>query len=575
MKNPPSHTKDPESKIPFQEFAGAASFSRGEAWAASRLQLINELSLKFQSLITSENIYQEIVELVQNRFHYYSFSIWSIQPDGSARIEAQSGAYNNYLYVGFSIAKEAGIVGTVVTTKKPYICNDVTIDSHFTKLSLPVDTKSQLSIPVLVDNTVNSVFSVEANEKSAFNEDDKLFFESLARQLAAALVNAKLYQEGKSLSENLQRLVDERTRELKRANDQILEQQRLLQKENTELKTMVDSMVSKDVNDESTIVVASPAMASVLGMVDKIAPTTATVLIQGESGTGKELVARRLHYKSERRNKPYVTINCGALQDNLLESELFGHEKGAFTGAHALKIGLCEMANGGTLFLDEIGEMSAQVQSKLLRFLQEGEIYRVGGKKPLHVDVRVVSATNRDLENEVQAGRFREDLYYRLNTITLRLPPLRKRREEIRPLIDFFLKQDQHGTGQMIRKIDPRVYEILENYEWPGNIRELENTIERMKILVENYELRVEDIPLNIRVPRTGAHHQNNLGEMGVDLSLDDLEKQHILRTLAFYNNNKTRAAASLGITIKTLYNKLHRYGLIKELKDSDNQHHI
>jgi two-component system response regulator HydG len=283
-------------------------------------------------------------------------------------------------------------------------------------------------------------------------------------------------------------------------------------------------------------------------------------LIQGESGTGKELIAQRLHLKSERADKPYVTVNCGALQESLLESELFGHEKGSFTGAIVQKIGLAEAADGGTLFLDEIGEMSLSIQAKLLRFLQEGEFYRIGGKKPLKVNVRVISATNRDLEQEVKEGRFREDLFYRLNTITLRMPSLRKRKEDLPALVEHFLKSSRYG-GSAIRKIDPRVQEILQNYDWPGNIRELQNTIERMKILCENHEIRIEDIPFGIRSPKSSKAES---GEYEVGMPLDELEKNHILRALTYFQGNKTKTAQSLGITIKTLYNKLHRYGVIQ-----------
>ena len=296
-------------------------------------------------------------------------------------------------------------------------------------------------------------------------------------------------------------------------------------------------------------------------MVDKIAPTTATVLIQGESGTGKELIARRLHFKSNRSSRPYVTVNCGALQESLLESELFGHEKGSFTGAVAQKIGLCETADDGTLFLDEIGEMSLGIQAKLLRFLQEGEFYRIGGKHPIRVDVRVLSATNRDLEKEVKEGRFREDLFYRLNTITLRMPPLRKRKEDLPTLVDFFLKNSRFGnSAQQIKRVDPRVLDVFSNYEWPGNIRELQNTIERLKILSENNEICLEDIPFTMRMPKVRTEGS----DFNLDLPLEDVEKSHILRTLAYNHGNKTKTAQSLGITIKTLYNKLHRYGILQ-----------
>jgi two-component system response regulator HydG len=547
----PQHTQHPQ-----QPQIAAAK-------AAAQLRLINELGLKLQSLVGSENIFQEIVEAVQNKFHYYSFSIWQVNANGTATLKAQSGAYNSYMQVGFTIEKGAGITGTVVETRRTYNCDDVSADSHFTKFEFPVETKSQLSVPVIVDGNVVAVFSVESNEPRAFNEDDIACFESVVHQLEVVLTNSRLFQEVKSFNAKLQETVKERTIELKKANQRILEQQKLLQKENATLKTLANR---ESPPEAGTIVHKSEAMVSILGMVDKIAPTTATVVILGESGTGKELIARRLHFQSERKDKPYVTINCGALQENLLESELFGHEKGSFTGAHVTKMGLAEVANGGTLFLDEIGEMSMAIQAKLLRFLQEGEVYRIGGKKPIKVDVRIISATNKDLEVEVKKGRFREDLFYRLNTITLRLPPLRKRREDIRPLIDHFLKSPKVGGAMThIKRVDPKVYEILENYDWPGNIRELQNTIERLKILAENQEIVIEDVPFNIRMPRTRTDGLGVSPESVVDLSLDELEKHHILRTLTFFGHNKTRAAGSLGITIKTLYNKLHKYGLIAE----------
>jgi transcriptional regulator with GAF, ATPase, and Fis domain len=532
------------------------------------LRLINEMSLKLQSLINTDNVWEDIVSVVQNRFHFYSFSIWSVGSDGTATLRAQSGAYNKYLKLGFAI-KDEGILGTTIQTKKIYNCADVTRDPHFTNLSLPIDTKSQLSIPVVLNKTVAAVLVVESNQIGAFDENDIVTFESIGAQLSVALQNTKLYTEVRSFNKKLQETVEERTQELKRAHSRILDQQKLLQRENKALK----SLVSSEKEQNNVIIGQSSALLNVVNMVDKIAPTNATVLIQGESGTGKELLAKRLHNKSERHDRPYVTINCGALQESLLESELFGHEKGAFTGAVAQKLGLAETASGGTLFLDEIAEMSLAVQAKLLRFLQEGEVYRVGGKRPIRVDVRVISASNRDLEQEVKAGRFREDLFYRLNTITLRIPPLRKRREDIKPLIDHFLKNSRYGAPVQIKKVDPKVFDILMSYDWPGNIRELQNTIERLKILSENNEIKLDDIPFNIRMPRTRNEPVNTQQapstttvEFAVDMSLDELEKQHILRILDFHQGNKTKAASTLGVTIKTLYNKLHRYGLIKEM---------
>ncbi len=529
----------------------------------AQFRLLSELSAKLQSLLNTDNIYEEIVTIVQNKFHYHSFTFWSVGIDGSATLRAQSGAYNKYIQVGHTLKNE-GIISTVVKNKKTYVSNDVSSDPNFTTLSFPVDSKSQISIPILNENLVIAVLTVESNQLSAFDEEDVMTFEAIGAQLSVTFTNMKLYSEIKSFNKRLQQSVDDKTSELRDAQDRILEQQRMLQKENRQLK----SLVSHENKDEGQMIGESPALKSIIQMVDKIAPTTATVLIQGESGTGKELIARRLHFKSERTQKPYVTINCGALQETLLESELFGHEKGSFTGAVAQKMGLAETADGGTLFMDEIGELSLAIQAKLLRFLQEGEIVRVGGKRPIKVDVRIVSATNRDLEKEVKEGRFREDLFYRLNTITLRMPPLRKRREDIKPLVDFFLHSSKFGGPIQIKRVDPKVYEALEKYDWPGNIRELQNTIERIKILSETNELTLEDVPFNIRMPKNPnqetSQHASGL-DFNVDLSLEELEKQHILRILSFHQGNKTKTASSLGITIKTLYNKLHRYGLLQE----------
>ncbi len=301
----------------------------------------------------------------------------------------------------------------------------------------------------------------------------------------------------------------------------------------------------------------SEVMAQLVRMIERVAPSQATVLILGESGTGKELIARLIHEKSARKSKPFVAINCGALRETLLESELFGHEKGSFTGAYTRKIGLAEIANGGTLFLDEIGELTQGIQSKLLRFLQEGEIYRVGGKEPIKVDIRLVSATNRDLEAEVVKANFREDLFYRINTITVHTPPLRRRKEDIPVLIEHFLGQGKHGYLGRGRQMSPEAMQVLMNFAWPGNIRELQNVCERMQILAEGHMIMVGDLPDNIRRP----NEKVNVEEYDPDVPLHEVEKRHILKALHYFNGNKTRAAHSLGITIKTLYNKLHMYG--------------
>ncbi|MGZ3769637.1 MAG: sigma-54 interaction domain-containing protein [Bdellovibrio sp.] len=311
------------------------------------------------------------------------------------------------------------------------------------------------------------------------------------------------------------------------------------------------------VTESKTIVYQSEVMGSLMKMIDRVAPSGANILVLGESGTGKELIARSIHERSGRKNKPFVAINCGALRETLLESELFGHEKGSFTGAYARKIGLAEAATGGTLFLDEIGELDPAIQSKLLRFIQEGEIYRVGGKDPIKVDIRLICATNRELDQEVVKGNFREDLFYRINTIVVSAPPLRRRKEDIPALINHFLNHSQHAYLNRGRTMSEEAMKSLVAYDWPGNIRELQNVCERLQILSEGHMIMLNDLPENIR----NGEREREIIDYDPSLTLHDLEKHYILKALAHYGGNKTQAANNLGITIKTLYNKLHEYG--------------
>ncbi len=314
---------------------------------------------------------------------------------------------------------------------------------------------------------------------------------------------------------------------------------------------------AQTITEKRTIIYQSENMNQLMKIVDRVAPSGANILILGESGTGKELIAHAVHDRSGRKNKPFIAVNCGALREALLESELFGHEKGSFTGAYTKKIGLAEAASGGTLFLDEIGELAPAIQAKLLRFLQEGEIYRVGGKDPIKVDVRVICATNRDLEKEVQIGNFREDLFYRINTIVTLVPPLRRRKEDIPSLVNHFLAMGNNAYMHRGRQMDSEAMKVMMNYEWPGNIRELQNVCERLQILSEGHVIMVNDLPDHVKSPEkkdeTGAYDQS--------ITVGELEKRWILKALVHFEGNKTQAAQALGITIKTLYNKLHEYG--------------
>ena len=305
----------------------------------------------------------------------------------------------------------------------------------------------------------------------------------------------------------------------------------------------------------------SPAMLAMQETIATVAPTEATVLITGESGTGKELVARALHSGSARADKPMVTVNCAALAENLLESELFGHEKGSFTGADRRREGRFVQANGGTLFLDEIGEMPLPLQAKLLRALQEGEVQRVGSDAPLTVDVRVLAATNRDLREEVARRRFREDLYFRLNVISLEVPPLRDRGEDI-PVAAHFLERFAGRNRKSIRGFSPQAVDSLLRYAWPGNVRELENAVERAVILCNGDLITRRELPAAITEAASPEEASSAAVGALAGLPLDELERRAIGETLRCTGDNKSEAARQLGITRATLHNKLRKYGL-------------
>lgn len=317
---------------------------------------------------------------------------------------------------------------------------------------------------------------------------------------------------------------------------------------------------------EEEFLTKDPYMKEILKKLESIAQTKAPVLLIGESGTGKELLSKYIHQLSPRKYGPFVAINCAALPETLLESELFGYEKGAFSGANFRKKGKIELADGGTLLLDEITEMSANLQAKLLRVLQEGEVDRLGGYHPIKVDIRVISTTNRDIEKEVKEGKFRLDLYYRINVITVKLPPLRERKEDIFLLAQFFLEKFSRIYGKKIKGFSNEVLEFFKNYEFPGNVRELKNMIERAVLTCEDDKITLKNLldpfsPLETQKykPQFGINFDISNGEERVK-PLEELEKEAILKALKIARGNKSRAAELLGITVRTLRNKLKQY---------------
>jgi DNA-binding NtrC family response regulator len=330
---------------------------------------------------------------------------------------------------------------------------------------------------------------------------------------------------------------------------------RRLKIENVRLKRALERLTFE--SPRYRIVGDSPAVRAVVGMIRKVAPTDATVLVRGPSGSGKELVARALHGNSPRKDKLLVTVNCATLQETLLESELFGHERGAFTGADRAKPGLFEVAEGGTLFIDEVAEMPAGMQAKLLRVLESGHYRRVGGTQEHHADVRIVAATNKPLEEEQKAGRFREDLYYRLNVISIHLPPVRDRREDIPLLVEHMLHTRQ--VGKTPYGVSPEAMALLMNYDWPGNVRELANVLERAQILAEGLLITQDDLPDNLNTGPAGARPE---AAPAGPFDLEALERRHVREVLASMKGNKLQAAKALGVSRRALYRLIDKYGL-------------
>jgi DNA-binding NtrC family response regulator len=312
---------------------------------------------------------------------------------------------------------------------------------------------------------------------------------------------------------------------------------------------------------DAEIISASAEMEAVKKMILKVARSSSTVLIRGESGTGKELIARAIHNQSPRVTEMFQAVNCAAINENLLESELFGHERGSFTGAHAEKKGLFEVADRGTLFLDEIAELDIGMQAKLLRALQEREIRRVGGTRAIKIDVRVVAATNRDLRAMVADGRFRDDLYYRINVLSVDVPPLRERRDDIPVLINYFLRKHTRNTSRLVRGLTPETKKLMMDYSWPGNVRQLESAIERAILLCEGDLITIEDLPLEVRQEsRPAAEGAFKLPPEGI--SFEEVERDLIMQAMEQSDYNITKAAKMLGLTFRTLQYRLEKFGI-------------
>jgi len=422
-----------------------------------------------------------------------------------------------------------GIVGRVFQTGEPIIVPNIGKEPLFlnrTGARLQKDNISFLCVPLKIEEELLGVFSVDRIFSREIDlEEDIRVLNIIATLIAQYL---KLYQ--------------------------------LFNKEKTEKEKL--TLELKKRYSLQNVIGISDKMQEVFKIALKAARTRATILLIGESGTGKELIAKAIHYESDRSKGPFIAINCAAIPENLLEAELFGYEKGAFTGALVSKPGKFELANGGTIFLDEIGDLPFSLQAKLLRVIQDKTFERIGGTKPIKVDIRIIAATNKDLEKMVKNGSFREDLYFRLNVIPIYLPPLRERKEDIFLLIDHFLKKFNKEYKKNIT-INKSAMEKLINYSWPGNVRELENTIERLVILAEKDEITINDLPFYIR-----QDEENKFTELKLKGSLPNqielIEKKAIEEALKACNYNQTKAAKMLGLTKRQINYKIKKYGLIK-----------
>jgi transcriptional regulator with GAF, ATPase, and Fis domain len=474
-----------------------------------------------------------------------------------ARNIDQENIRNKKLKVSYSIASQ------VITTGEAVLTTDAMGDDRYTEyLSIHhLKLRSVLCLPMSRGQQVRGALYVDNRfQSSAFSKNDLTFMEAFANQAAIALYNAHILQERaealdelaasqtkvQELNERLQQQLDEKTKELEATERLLVVQRKQLSRH----------------HGYDTIIGNSPPMSELFGMLDRVCANDISVLVTGESGTGKEVVAKAVHYNGNRSNRSFVALNCSSIPESLIESELFGHVRGAFTGATTDKKGMFEVAHRGTLFLDEIGEMPFEMQAKLLRALQEGEIQKVGGTRPIKVDVRIIAATNRNLREMVREKTFREDLYYRLAVVTIELPPLRKRSEDIPLLIEHFLRENTTSNLSPVNAISKAALRLLLQYQWPGNVRELQTVIKNASIFAETDILQPDDFSNFPQIMHRRTHESPLTTAPDAIVTLAELERAAIIRALEQNRGNKKRTAEMLGIDRRTLYNKLATYGI-------------
>ncbi len=492
--------------------------------AHGRLRVLYEAGIIINSVLDMDTVLRRLLE-----------SVMGILEADRGIVMLRGGSPSDY-YPGAVKVKEGceasitlskTILNRVVKHGKAILSSDALGDPRFGKSeSIQLgDVRSVMCVPLICrKNTLGALYVDKTKPYRAFEEDDLRLLATISSQAAVAIENARMYSAAREENVNLRRIVSEKSR----------------------------------------LVFASKAMRGVMEAVDKIAHTGSTVLIRGETGTGKEVVARLIHQKSPRSEKPMICVNCAAVPEPLLESELFGHEKGAFTGAVGRHPGMFELADGGTLFLDEIGEMPLPIQTKLLRAIEEKKFMRVGGVENISVDVRIIAASNRDLESETEAGRFRSDLYYRLAVVPLEIPPLRERPEDVPELLSFFLGSYNKETGKKIEGFSDRALAALMSYHWPGNVRELRNLVEQAVVMSDGPIVGIDDLPERVAAGTAAPGSARPAGGSSLNLPeiIEETEKLSIERALRKAGFKKIEAARLLNVSRPTLDKKIKKYGI-------------
>ncbi len=495
------------------------------------LQMLLELSRILDRSLDLKEVCQPALEALAHHLGMVRGTLTLLNRlSGEIQIEAAYGLSERQLQLGRYRLGE-GITGRVVETGKPEVVPRISDEPRFqdrtgARQGLPPEEIGFVCVPIRLENETIGALSVDRPVSEGVSLDDDVRLLTIVASMIAQAVRLR--------------------REIQEQREQLLEETSRLQEE------------LKERFRPANIIGRSKAMQTVFDLIAQVAQTSTTVLLRGESGVGKELVAHAIHYNSARADRPFVKVNCAALPETIIESELFGHEKGAFTGAVAERKGRFELADGGTLFLDEIGDLSAATQIRLLRVLQEKEFERVGGTETIAVDVRLVTATNRDLEAMIEDGRFRPDLYYRLNVFPIHVPPLRERKTDIMLLADYFVERYSRRHSKNVRRISTPAIDMLMSYHWPGNVRELENCIERAVLLSEDDVLHSHHLPPTLQTAEaSGTAPPHNL-----QAALEAVERELILDALKSARGNMAKAARSLGVSERIMGLRVKKYGI-------------